>query len=289
MFSSHVSVTYVKLCLCTNLWEPVWDSLVQKSWRQQFFTVKAFRMWHEAILFVHCKECSLSSVASQHVFCVVLQMISSFLFCSCANVWVRMWEYAYVLLSILYDGLWVQVCACVCVFWCVLSLERYPASSIVRGADRWPQGHSSPQSVTLSGGTNTHKRDFIPLFFLFLLWIASIPRSSPLLLPSVSTLLCSLVICTYLFLLHTSYSPLCGITFSLFFASPSEFFFFTISNFALPSYVVAPFSLELMTSVQTIEIIVLTRFLWRPHAISDTIFETYCVVELAQIKRFLFF
>lgn len=120
MFSSHVSVTYVKLCLCTNLWEPVWDSLVQKSWRQQFFTVKAFRMWHEAILFVHCKECSLSSVASQHAFCVVLQMISSFLFCSCANVWVRMWEYAYVLLSILYDGLWVQVCACmrVCVLVC---------------------------------------------------------------------------------------------------------------------------------------------------------------------------
>ena len=77
-------------------------------------------------------------------------------------------EHAYVVLSILYNGVQVCVCVCVCVCVsvceCVLSLERHPASSGVRGADRWPQGHSSLWSVILSGDTNTSGK-FHALFF----------------------------------------------------------------------------------------------------------------------------
>lgn len=289
MFSSHVSVTYVILCLCTNLWEPsMRQPRTEKLTAAVLFTVKAFRMWHEAILLVHCKERRFPSVVSQHVFCVVLQMISSFLF---VPVQTCEWECGSMhMFSSVYC---TMVCEFKCVYACVRFSVFFPWRDILPPAES--EGLTDDHKVTHllnlwpSQEAQTHIRGILFPFFLVLLWIASIPRSSPLLLPSVSTFLCSLVICTYLFLLHTSYSPLCGLTFFLFLPHLLSFFFFTTSNFALPSYVAAPFSLELMTSVQTNEIIVLTRFLWRPHAISDTIFETYCLVELARIKRFLSF
>lgn len=141
MFSSHVSVTYVKLCLCTNLWEPVWDSLEQKSWRQQFFTVKAFRMWHEAILFVHCKERRLPSVVSQHVFFLCSKWFHPFCF---VPVQTCEWECGSMhMFSSVYC---TMVCEFKCVHACVCFSVFFPWRDILPPAES--EGLTDDHKVT---------------------------------------------------------------------------------------------------------------------------------------------
>lgn len=115
---------------------------------------------------------SAQQVKKQLLYCV--------LFSLCLYLWVCEWECTHIYspqCTVQCGVVYVEVCQC------VLSLERHPASSRVRGADRRPQGHSSLWSVILSGDTRTLQGNILLLF-------RSLPPSG----------FCSLHLCTPLLL-----------------------------------------------------------------------------------------
>lgn len=187
-------------------------------------------------------------------------------------MWVRLWEYAYVLLAILYNGWWVQV--------------FFPRREILPPAES--EGLTDDHKVTHllnlwpSHEAQTHIRGISSFFPP--LWITSVLFISTLLFSAAAL---SLEFPLFSCHLHFSFPPshllLSPLLYHVFFS------FFATSKFTFPSYVTVPILLELMTSVQTNEIIVLTGLLWRPRAFSNTIFETHRLMELAGIRRLSWF
>lgn len=241
MFSSHVSVTYVILCLCTNLWEPsMRQPRTEKLTAAVFFTVKAFRMWHEAILLVHCKERRFPSVVSQHVFCVVLQMISSFLF---VPVQTCEWECGSMhMFSSVYC---TMVCEFKCVHACVRFSVFFPWRDILPPAES--EGLTDDHKVTHllnlwpSQEAQTHIRGisfpFFPLFALNRFYSSLLSSSAAF---SLNFPLFSCHLHLSFPPSHLFFSPLRSHLFP-FFASPPEFFFLYNFKFCTPFLRRCPF------------------------------------------------
>lgn len=121
MFSSHVSVTYVKLCLCTNLWEPVWDSLVQKSWRQQFFYSESLQdvTWSDLVCSLQRVQ-SLFSCLTTRILCCAPNDFILFVLFLCKrvseNVGVCICSPQYTVRWFVSSSVCMRVCVLVCPF-----------------------------------------------------------------------------------------------------------------------------------------------------------------------------